>query len=104
MQDSTSAGKSRSPYAPKKKRAGARADHELAITAQEAIKCLTTIPEETIRVTAHNGHLDLDGTVACLRQRLLLEDLTRTLPGVRGVTNLICVAADPYFARARSAI
>lgn len=72
------------------------------MTAQQAIKWLTTIPQETIKVTAHNGHLDLDGRVASLQQRLILEDLARTLPGVRGVTNLICVEADPYFALARS--
>jgi osmotically-inducible protein OsmY len=79
-----------------------RADHELAMTAQEAIKCLTTISQKTVRVTAHNGHLDLDGRVASLQQRLILEDLARTLPGVRGITNLICVEADPYFALAGS--
>lgn len=85
---------------PKKNRASARTDRRLAIAAQEAIKWLTTIPQDTITVTAHDGHLDLDGRVPSLRQRLIIEDVARTLPGVRGVTNLICVEADPYFALA----
>lgn len=87
----------------KKHRAGARrADRELALAATEAIKWLTTIPQEKIHVTAHNGHLDLDGRVATLHQRSVIEDVARVLPGVRGVTNLICVRADPAFSEVRA--
>lgn len=78
----------------KKNRASARlADEELAIAASDAIKCLTTIPQEAITVTARNGHLYLDGRVESPHQRLVIEDVAWTLGGVRGVTNLLHVEA-----------
>jgi osmotically-inducible protein OsmY len=77
-------------------RTGARrADRELATAASDAIKLLTTIPQETITVTARNGHLGLGGKVDSLHQRLVIEDVARTLHGVRAVTNLIYVEAEP---------
>jgi osmotically-inducible protein OsmY len=79
-------------------------DHALAVAASKAIYWLTTIPEETISVTARHGHLALDGRVHTLSQRFLIEDVARTLPGVRGVTNLICVAADPAFTEVRAVL
>ena len=89
----------------KRKRAGARrADCELATAASNAIKWLTTVPADWIHVSAHNGHLDLDGRVEALHQRTVIEDLTRALPGVRGVTNSIYVAADPVFADVRAVL
>jgi osmotically-inducible protein OsmY len=81
------------------KRAGIRqADFELATAASNAIKLLTTVPAEAVSITARDGHLDLDGRVDTVRQRAVIEDVTRALPGVRGVTNSIYVAADPVFA------
>jgi osmotically-inducible protein OsmY len=89
----------------KKNKTSARhADDELARTASDAIQWLTTIPRETITVTAHNGHLDLAGRVLSLNQRQIIENVTRTLRGVRGVTNLICVEADPAFADVRAVL
>jgi osmotically-inducible protein OsmY len=89
----------------KTKRAAARqADCELAAAATNAIKWLTTIPAEAIHITAHDGHLDLDGQVEALHQRTVIEDLARALPGVRGVTNSIYVAADPVFADVRAVL
>ena len=65
-------------------------DAELATAAADAIECLTTIPLETIQVTARNGWLQLEGTVAREQQRITLEEVTRRLPGVRGVIRLHC--------------
>ena len=80
------------------KRAGTRrADFELATAARDAIRWMTTVPAEAIRITAHNGHLDLGGRVEALHQRTAIEDLTRALPGVRGVTNSIYVGEPVLF-------
>ncbi len=87
----------------KHKASSRRSDHELAEATSNAIQWLTTIPQETIAVTVHNGHVNLDGRVHSLHQRLIIEDVARTLRGVRGVSNLICVEADPAFADVRAA-
>ena len=68
-------------------------DTELVAAATDAIAWLTTVPHETITVTAHNGWLHLEGTVNYRHQRAIVEDVTRYLPGVRGVTDLIMIEA-----------
>ena len=68
------------------------ADTELVTAAVAAIDCLTTIPLENIRVTSHNNWLRLEGTVSWPNQRIMLEQVTRNLPGVRGVTDCIAVS------------
>jgi osmotically-inducible protein OsmY len=64
-----------------------RADADLAAAAVDAIEVLTTVPQESIKVTAHNGWLHLEGTVSGRHQRTILEEVTRQLPGVQGVTD-----------------
>jgi osmotically-inducible protein OsmY len=68
-------------------------DTDLAAAATEAIAWLTTVPQETITVTVHNGWLHLAGTVNYRHQRTIVEDVTRHLPGVRGVTDSIIIEA-----------
>jgi osmotically-inducible protein OsmY len=63
------------------------ADIGLAIAAADAIEVLTTVPRESIKVTAHNGQLLLQGTVSGRHQRAILEEVTLQLPGVQGVTD-----------------
>ncbi len=81
-----------------------RSNRQLALAAAHAIECLTTIPQEKIHVRAHNGHLDLEGRVHSLYQRNLIEDVARGVPGVRGISNSICVQADPAFAEVRAMV
>ncbi len=69
------------------------ADTDLAAAATDAIAWLTTVPQETITVTAHNGWLHLEGKVSYRHQRAIVEDITRYLPGVRGVTDSIIIEA-----------
>lgn len=57
-----------------------------------ALDCLTTVPLESIRVTARNSLLHLDGTVTSSHQRITLEEVARNVPGVRGVVDRIEVA------------
>src|SRR5689334_7468553 len=65
------------------------ADTGLAAAAAEAIEVLTTVPPESIKVTARNGWLYLEGEVDWRHQRTIVEDVTRHLPGVRGVIDSI---------------
>ncbi len=67
-------------------------DKELAAAAVDAMECLTTVPLETIRVTASNSWLHLEGTVSQPHQRITLEEVVRNLPGVRGITDCVTVA------------
>jgi len=64
-------------------------DNELAATAFDAIQILTTVPAENLQVTAHDGWLCLNGTIMWQHQRNTVEDVTRHLPGVRGLTDAI---------------
>lgn len=69
------------------------ADTDLAAAAVNAIEVLTTIPPESIKVTARNGWLYLEGEVEWRHQRNIVEDVTRHLPGVRGVIDEIIIHA-----------
>lgn len=69
-------------------------DVDLAKAAADAIECLTTVPLEGIRVTAHKGLLHLEGTVPWNHQRVTLEDVVWHLPGVHGVVDSIMVKAS----------
>jgi len=70
-------------------------DGELAAAAADAIEVLTTVPQETIKVTARHGWLHLEGTLNWQHQRTTVEDVTRHLPGVQGVTDAIIIQSDP---------
>jgi len=66
-------------------------DKDLAAEAADAIACLTTVPVEAIKISAQNGWLHLEGTVNSSSERIILEDVTRWLNGVRGVFNSVKV-------------
>lgn len=66
-------------------------DTGLARAAADAIGVLTTVPQESIKVTARNGWLHLEGTLNHQHQRDTVEDVTRHLPGVRGVIDSISI-------------
>ena len=79
------------------KRHGTRrlSDTELAAAATYAMDCLTTVPLDRVRVRARDGWLHLEGSVNWDRQRTTLEEVTRPLEGVRGVTNSIMIQDLP---------
>ena len=66
-------------------------DTDLAAVAANAIEVLTTVPLESIKVSARNGWLHLEGSVEWRHQRTIVEDVTRHLPGVRGVIDEITI-------------
>jgi osmotically-inducible protein OsmY len=73
----------------KRPSAGHLTDTKLAAAAVDAIEWLTTVPQETIKVTARSGWLYLEGTVNCRSQLTTVEDVTRHVPGVQGVIDTI---------------
>jgi osmotically-inducible protein OsmY len=79
----------------KRRGTASRSDTELAAAVTEAIDCLTTVPLDRVKVRARDGWLHLEGTVNWDRQRTTLEEVTRPLEGVRGVTNSIMIQASP---------
>lgn len=64
-------------------------DDDIAATALEAIKWITTIPAESVAVTVSKGRLFLDGAVECWSQKEAVESAVRDLPGVVVVHNLM---------------
>jgi osmotically-inducible protein OsmY len=67
------------------------ADEDLAASAVDAIECLTTISTETLKVSARKGWLRLEGNVNWPDQRMILEQVTRHLPGVAGVIDSLAI-------------
>jgi osmotically-inducible protein OsmY len=86
----------------KRPNTGQLADADLAAAAADAIEWLTTVPQETIKISARNGWLYLEGTVNWRSQRTIVEDVTRHLPGVQGVTDSITINAVPAQTAART--
>ena len=80
------------------------ADTDLAAAVRDAIEWLTTVPNETIRVTARDGWLYLGGRVDWWHQRDIIEEVTRRLPGVEAVVNSIEVRSKPTQAEVREAV
>jgi len=68
-----------------------RTDVEIADTATKAISCITTVPMETIKITALAGWLTLVGTLESWQEKEAAEEAVHHLTGVVGVNNLIAV-------------
>ena len=79
-------------------------DMDLAAAAADAIEWLTTVPKDTIQVTARDGWLYLEGTVDWRHQRTIVEEVTRHLPGVQGVIDSIRINSVPTQMEARAAL
>lgn len=66
-------------------------DAELENAACNAISWITTVPADSLLITAQNGHLTLEGTVNTWSQRNAVEDVVRHLGGIVGLSNLITI-------------
>ena len=71
----------------------ARTDTEIAQAAANALQWNTQVPHERIEVTVSDGWVALEGDVDWNYQKEAAEKSVRDLTGVKGVTNLITVAA-----------
>ncbi len=68
-----------------------KTDPEIVSLVREAIVRITTVPAETIEITAHEGWVVLEGTVNNSMQREVIEHVARHSEGVHGVVDLITV-------------
>jgi osmotically-inducible protein OsmY len=64
-------------------------DESIAEQAVRALKWNIFVPSRDIKVTVSNRWVTLDGEVRWQFQREAAEDSVRSIPGVRGVSNLI---------------
>jgi osmotically-inducible protein OsmY len=81
-----------------------RTDTEIASAAAEAIRWITTLPVDCIRVIVRNGWLTLEGTVDTWRQKNAAEEALRNLVGVKGITNSIGIKSCPSVNDVKAAI
>ncbi len=72
-----------------------RPDPEIARAALDALKWNVSIPADRIQVRVDKGWVTLEGAVDWSFQRDAAERAVRSLIGVKGVTNLINVKAQP---------
>jgi osmotically-inducible protein OsmY len=72
-----------------------RSDPEIARDILHAMKINVAVPDADIKVTARDGYVTLEGKVEWYYQRTAAESCTRTVAGVRGVTNSIQVKPKP---------
>ena len=72
-----------------------RPDPEIARAVLDGLKWNVLIPDENIKVTVENGWVTLRGTVDWYYQKEEAERTVRNITGVKGVSNLITVAAKP---------
>ncbi len=68
-----------------------RNDGDLAAAVITAINWLTAVPGKAVQVTVRDGWVTLEGSVEQWYQRTAVEDVVRSLAGVRGVTNSISI-------------
>jgi osmotically-inducible protein OsmY len=81
-----------------------RADPDIARAALDALKWDIVVPRDRITVRVENGWVTLDGDVDWYFQRQAAERAVRNLTGVRGVTNLVVIKAQPAAADVKQRI
>ena len=72
-----------------------RADPDIARAAVDALRWNVSVPHDRIKVKVEKGWVTLEGDVDWYFQREAAARAVRSLIGVRGVTNLITVKAQP---------
>ena len=70
-----------------------RPDPDIARAAADALRWSVTVPADRIKVRVEQGWLTLEGNVDWYFQKEAAERTVRHLTGVKGVSNLITVAA-----------
>ena len=72
-----------------------RTDIDIAADATRALEIDASIPPGKVQVTVSKGWVTLKGTVDWQFQREDAERVVRRIRGVKGVTNLVMIAARP---------
>lgn len=73
--------------------ASERTDSDLALAALDGLKHDTAIPTDKLDVAISHGYVTLKGEVEWPFQREAAERVVHRLPGVKGVTNWVTIAA-----------
>lgn len=68
-----------------------RTDHAIAGSALEAIKWITTVPENTVKISVLDGWVSLAGAVNEGHLKDAAENAVRNVAGLKGVTNFITI-------------
>jgi osmotically-inducible protein OsmY len=75
--------------------ASQRTDPDIARAAVDALAWNASVPPDRVKVKVEKGWVTLEGEVDWYYQKEAAERAVRHLTGVRGVTNVIVVAAKP---------
>jgi osmotically-inducible protein OsmY len=75
--------------------ASERPDPDIARAVLDALKWNVLVPHEELKVTVENGWVTLRGTVDWYYQKEEAERTVGNITGVKGVSNLVTVAAKP---------
>lgn len=84
--------------------AAERIDSEIAQAAVEALKWMTSVPDDRIRVLVKSGWVTLEGHVDWQYQKDAAFEAVHHLLGVKGLTNLISVKPRASATEVRSRI
>lgn len=68
-----------------------RADADIGATAAKALRWMTSLPRDAVRVSVENGWITLTGDVTWDYQRQAASDAMRHLMGVTGVSNQVAI-------------
>jgi osmotically-inducible protein OsmY len=68
-----------------------RTDSDITAAAVDAMKWITTVPADSVRITVRDGWLSLAGVVGEWHRKRAAEEAVRNLAGVKGVANLILI-------------
>ena len=79
-------------------------DDVIAARAANVVRWTAIVPDETIKISVHQGHVTLEGEVAWQYQRQGLENAMKNLTGIKGVSNLLTLRTRPEPTNVRHAI
>lgn len=63
------------------------ADDEIALKAISVLKAARGVPDRKMSIRVQHGHVEIDGQVKTLRQKLIATDSVAQIPGVTQVSN-----------------
>jgi len=81
-----------------------RSDADIARTAENAVRWLTLVPADTVKIMVENGWVTLSGEVEWAFQRNTATSAVRHLMGVTGVSDQITIKPKPSLTAIQSDI
>jgi osmotically-inducible protein OsmY len=75
---------------------GARTDIDIARSAEDALRWVTYLPKDAVKIMVENGWITLSGEVEWDYQRRNAVDTVRHLAGVKGVSDLVGIKTQSH--------